>query len=83
MLMQPAPESKSVVPLKFSVPHVALSFGPAGQLVRVTPALPSHGEPAQVELHSLEVHVSAITEAALNKARSFGINTKMCCTRKL
>ncbi|KAI5109280.1 protein transport protein Sec16B isoform X2 [Silurus meridionalis] len=55
-------ESKSVVPLKFCVPHVALSFGPAGQLVRVTPVLPTHGEPAQVELHSMEV---AITEAAL------------------
>lgn len=67
MLIQPEPESKSMVPLKFSVPHVALSFGPAGQLVRVTPALPSHGEPAQVELHSLEVqkHVSGITDQLL------------------
>lgn len=83
MLLQPEAESKSVVPLKFCVPHVALSFGPAGQLVRVTPALPSHGEPAQVELHSLEVqkHESAITEAALNEARTFVLNTKMCCVR--
>jgi len=44
-----------VVPLKFSIPHVAVSFGPAGQLVWVSPALASEGEPAQVELHSLEV----------------------------
>ncbi|XP_056315797.1 protein transport protein Sec16B isoform X3 [Danio aesculapii] len=44
-----------VAPLKFSIPHVAVSFGPAGQLVWVSPALASEGEPAQVELHSLEV----------------------------
>lgn len=44
-----------VVPLKFCIPHVAVSFGPAGQLVWVSPALASEGEPAQVELHSLEV----------------------------
>ncbi|XP_060775695.1 protein transport protein Sec16B isoform X2 [Neoarius graeffei] len=62
-------ESKSVVPLKFCVPHVALSFGPAGQLVRVTPALPSHGEPAQVELHSLEVILSDTREQ--NDMRGF------------
>ncbi|XP_058259362.1 protein transport protein Sec16B isoform X1 [Hemibagrus wyckioides] len=63
------PESKSMVPLKFSVPHVALSFGPAGQLVRVTPALPSHGEPAQVEVHSLEVILSHTHEQ--NDMRGF------------
>ncbi|RXN13510.1 transport Sec16B isoform X1 [Labeo rohita] len=44
-----------VAPLKFCIPHVAVSFGPAGQLVWVSPALASEGEPAQVELHSLEV----------------------------
>ncbi|CAM4624033.1 unnamed protein product [Leuciscus chuanchicus] len=44
-----------VVPLKFCIPHVAVSFGPAGQLVWVSPAHASEGEPAQVELHSLEV----------------------------
>ncbi|XP_017335824.1 protein transport protein Sec16B isoform X1 [Ictalurus punctatus] len=62
-------ETKLVVPLKFSVPHVALSFGPAGQLVRVTPALPSHGEPAQVEFHSLEVILSDTREQ--NDMRGF------------
>ncbi|XP_016093636.1 protein transport protein Sec16B [Sinocyclocheilus grahami] len=44
-----------VAPLKFCIPHVAVSFGPSGQLVWVSPALASEGEPAQVELHSLEV----------------------------
>ncbi|KAF7711706.1 protein transport protein Sec16B isoform X2 [Silurus meridionalis] len=62
-------ESKSVVPLKFCVPHVALSFGPAGQLVRVTPVLPTHGEPAQVELHSMEVILSDTREQ--NDMRGF------------
>lgn len=63
--LEPDVVSKSVAPLKFCIPHVAVSFGPAGQLVRVSPALPSHGEPAQVEMHSLEVpktHGSSDTE---------------------
>ncbi|XP_069050019.1 protein transport protein Sec16B isoform X3 [Lepisosteus oculatus] len=42
-------------PLKFSLPHVRAGFGPAGQLVRVSPSLPTQGEPALVEVHSLEV----------------------------
>ncbi|XP_064186644.1 protein transport protein Sec16B [Anguilla rostrata] len=42
-------------PLKFSLPHVRASFGPAGQLIRVSPSLASQGEPALVELHSLEI----------------------------
>ncbi|MBN3313234.1 SC16B protein, partial [Atractosteus spatula] len=41
-------------PLKFSLPHVRAGFGPAGQLVRVSPSLPTQGEPALVEIHSLE-----------------------------
>ncbi|XP_051567409.1 protein transport protein Sec16B isoform X2 [Myxocyprinus asiaticus] len=44
-----------IAPLKFCIPHVAVSFGPAGQLVWVSPAFASKGDPAQVELHSLEV----------------------------
>ncbi|KAJ8375269.1 hypothetical protein SKAU_G00058490 [Synaphobranchus kaupii] len=42
-------------PLKFCLPHVRVSFGPMGQLVRVSPSLASQGEPALVELHSLEI----------------------------
>ncbi|XP_017570444.2 protein transport protein Sec16B isoform X1 [Pygocentrus nattereri] len=61
-LSEPEVETKAFAPLKFCVPHVAVSFGPAGQLVRVSPALPSHGEPAQVELHSLEVILSDTRE---------------------
>ncbi|KAI1889347.1 hypothetical protein AGOR_G00178310 [Albula goreensis] len=42
-------------PLKYSLPHVRACFGPAGQLIRVNPCLASEGEPALVELHSLEI----------------------------
>ncbi|XP_058887566.1 protein transport protein Sec16B isoform X3 [Acipenser ruthenus] len=42
-------------PLKFPLPHVRVSFCPGGQLVRVSPNLPSQGEPALIEIHSLEV----------------------------
>ncbi|MGH0155878.1 UNVERIFIED_CONTAM: hypothetical protein FKN15_049438 [Acipenser sinensis] len=42
-------------PLKFPLPHVRVSFCPGGQLVRVSPNLPSQGELALIEIHSLEV----------------------------
>ncbi|KFV58915.1 Protein transport protein Sec16B, partial [Gavia stellata] len=47
----PAP----VVPLKFSLPHIAVCFGAGGQLVLVCPHRPAEGHLAHVELHSLEV----------------------------
>ncbi|NXF32758.1 SC16B protein, partial [Nyctibius bracteatus] len=47
----PAP----VVPLKFSLPHVAVCFGAGGQLVLVCPYRPAEGQLAYVKLHSLEV----------------------------
>uniref|UniRef100_A0A2K6QKP3 Protein transport protein Sec16B n=1 Tax=Rhinopithecus roxellana TaxID=61622 RepID=A0A2K6QKP3_RHIRO len=42
-------------PMKFYVPHVPVSFGPGGQLVRVGPSSPTDGQAALVELHSIEV----------------------------
>ncbi|KAK5869332.1 hypothetical protein PBY51_024058 [Eleginops maclovinus] len=42
-------------PLKFSLPHVVVSFGPAGQLIRVTPGLSTQENFSQLEIHSLEV----------------------------
>ncbi|XP_004688187.1 PREDICTED: protein transport protein Sec16B [Condylura cristata] len=42
-------------PVKFYIPHVPVSFGPGGQLVRVGLSSPSDGQTALVELHSLEV----------------------------
>ncbi|XP_077609051.1 protein transport protein Sec16A isoform X2 [Crocuta crocuta] len=46
--------SRPTSPEKFSVPHVCARFGPGGQLIRVTPNLPSEGQPALVEVHSME-----------------------------
>ncbi|XP_016049201.2 protein transport protein Sec16B isoform X1 [Erinaceus europaeus] len=43
-------------PMKFYIPHVPVSFGPGGQLVRVGSSLPSNGP--RVELHSMEVILS-------------------------
>ncbi|KAM6080857.1 protein transport protein Sec16B-like [Theristicus caerulescens] len=43
------------VPLKFSLPHMAVCFGARGQLVLVCPHRPAEGQLALIELHSLEV----------------------------
>jgi len=42
-------------PEKFSVPHLCARFGPGGFLIKVLPNLPSEGQPALVEIHSMEV----------------------------
>ncbi|KAM4642733.1 protein transport protein Sec16B [Discoglossus pictus] len=42
-------------PLKFFLPHVSVCFGARGQLVRVCPNFPGEGQPALVEIHSMEV----------------------------
>ena len=47
--------SRPSSPEKFSVPHVCARFGPGGQLIKVIPNLPSEGQPALVEIHSMEV----------------------------
>lgn len=47
--------SRPTSPEKFSVPHVCARFGPGGQLIKVVPNLPSEGQPALVEVHSMEV----------------------------
>ncbi|XP_068808091.1 protein transport protein Sec16B isoform X2 [Struthio camelus] len=47
----PAP----VAPQKFPLPHVPVCFGAGGQLVLACPHFPGEGQPAHVELHSLEV----------------------------
>ncbi|XP_040320284.1 protein transport protein Sec16A isoform X3 [Herpailurus yagouaroundi] len=46
--------SRPTSPEKFSVPHVCARFGPGGQLIKVIPNLPSEGQPALVEIHSME-----------------------------
>lgn len=37
------------------MPHLCARFGPGGQLIKVIPNLPSEGQPALVEIHSMEV----------------------------
>ncbi|XP_021563816.1 protein transport protein Sec16A [Carlito syrichta] len=46
--------SRPTSPEKFSVPHLCARFGPGGQLIKVVPNLPSEGQPALVEIHSME-----------------------------
>ncbi|KAK9403878.1 protein transport protein Sec16B [Crotalus adamanteus] len=47
--------SNCVTSPKFTVPHVPLCFGAGGQLVRGCPNDPADGQPALVEIHSLEI----------------------------
>ncbi|XP_054459487.1 protein transport protein Sec16B isoform X2 [Anoplopoma fimbria] len=49
------PMHQASAPLKYSIPHVVVSFGPAGQLIRVTPGLSTQENVSQLEIHSLEV----------------------------
>ncbi|XP_066453580.1 protein transport protein Sec16B isoform X2 [Eleutherodactylus coqui] len=42
-------------PLKFALPHVAMCFGARGQLIRVCHNFPDEGQPALVEIHSIEI----------------------------
>ncbi|XP_060055358.1 protein transport protein Sec16A isoform X2 [Erinaceus europaeus] len=46
--------SRPITPEKFSVPHVCARFGTGGHLIKVIPNLPSEGQPALVEIHSME-----------------------------
>lgn len=46
---------KATAPPKYSLPRALVSFGPAVQLIRVSPGLAMQGDPGKVELHSLEV----------------------------
>ncbi|XP_016066522.1 PREDICTED: protein transport protein Sec16A isoform X2 [Miniopterus natalensis] len=54
--------SRPTSPEKFSVPHVCARFGPGGQLIRVIPNLPSEGQPALVEVHSMETLLQHMPE---------------------
>ncbi|XP_041647671.1 protein transport protein Sec16B [Cheilinus undulatus] len=49
-------------PLKFSIPHAVVSFGPAGQLIRVSPGLSTQENVSQLEIHSMEVILSDTKE---------------------
>ncbi|XP_070689027.1 protein transport protein Sec16B [Pempheris klunzingeri] len=49
-------------PLKYPIPHAVVSFGPAGQLIRVAPGLSTQENASQLEIHSLEVILSETKE---------------------
>ncbi|XP_045905744.1 protein transport protein Sec16B [Micropterus dolomieu] len=55
-------EHQMSAPLKYSIPHAVVSFGPAGQLIRVTPGLSTQEKVSQLEIHSLEVILSETKE---------------------
>lgn len=46
---------RPATPEKFTMPHCCARFGPGGHLVQVLPNLPSAGQPALVDIHSMEV----------------------------
>nr|XP_046230541.1 protein transport protein Sec16A isoform X5 [Scatophagus argus] len=48
------PPPRPATPEKFTMPHRCARFGPGGHLVQVLPNLPSAGQPALVDIHSLE-----------------------------
>uniref|UniRef100_A0A3Q0SEJ3 Protein transport protein sec16 n=1 Tax=Amphilophus citrinellus TaxID=61819 RepID=A0A3Q0SEJ3_AMPCI len=59
----PQPDSAPVpAPLKYSIPHVVVSFGPAGQLIRVATGLSTQENVSHLEIHSLEVILSETQE---------------------
>ncbi|XP_030289918.1 protein transport protein Sec16B isoform X2 [Sparus aurata] len=49
------PVHPTSAPLKYSIPHAIVSFGPAGQLIRVNPGRSTQENVSQLEIHSLEV----------------------------
>ncbi|CAN9500768.1 unnamed protein product [Ophioblennius macclurei] len=53
---------QAAAPLKYSIPHAVVSFGPAGQLIRVSPAASMQENISHLEIHSLEVILSETPE---------------------
>nr|XP_048678642.1 protein transport protein Sec16A isoform X1 [Caretta caretta] len=54
--------SRPSTPEKFLVPHVCARFGPGGHLTKVLSNLPSEGQPALVEIHSMETMLQHMPE---------------------
>ncbi|XP_074871255.1 protein transport protein Sec16A isoform X3 [Carettochelys insculpta] len=54
--------SRPLTPEKFLVPHVCARFGPGGHLTKVLPNLPAEGQPALVEIHSMEIMLQHMPE---------------------
>ncbi|XP_037530191.1 protein transport protein Sec16B-like [Nematolebias whitei] len=56
-------------PLKFTVPHAVVSFGPAGQLIRIAPHFSAQDNVSQLEIHSMETSVCGLTPITLCSTR--------------
>ncbi|XP_048876295.1 LOW QUALITY PROTEIN: protein transport protein Sec16A [Brienomyrus brachyistius] len=56
------PPPRPATPEKFMMPHRCARFGPSGQMVQVLPNLPSAGQPALVEIHSMEIMLQDLPE---------------------
>uniref|UniRef100_A0A8C4QKH2 Protein transport protein sec16 n=1 Tax=Eptatretus burgeri TaxID=7764 RepID=A0A8C4QKH2_EPTBU len=54
--------TQASAPEKFPVPHICVRFGPGGHLVRSLPNMPADGQPALVEIHSLEIMLQQTPE---------------------
>uniref|UniRef100_H3C2R5 Protein transport protein sec16 n=1 Tax=Tetraodon nigroviridis TaxID=99883 RepID=H3C2R5_TETNG len=63
------PPPRPATPEKFTMPHCCARFGPGGHLVQVLPNLPSAGQPALVDIHSMEVMLQDTQEQS--ELRSF------------
>ncbi|TWW66407.1 Protein transport protein [Takifugu flavidus] len=63
------PPPRPATPEKFTMPHCCARFGPGGHLVQVLPNLPSAGQPALVDIHSMEVMLQDTPEQS--ELRSF------------
>lgn len=57
LLPPPPAPPRPATPEKFTVPHRCARFGPGGHLIQVLPNLPSDGQPALVDIHSMEVRL--------------------------
>ncbi|KAK2836011.1 hypothetical protein Q5P01_016495 [Channa striata] len=53
---------QALAPLKYSIPHAVVSFGPAGQLIRVSPSFSTQENTSKMEIHSLEAILSESQE---------------------
>ena len=46
-----------MTPVKFSIPHLKVCFGPAGQMIKLLPNRPQDGQPARVEIEDVDINL--------------------------
>ena len=55
------PPPERLTPCKFNRPHFVGRFSSGGQLIKVLPNNPADGQPAMVEIHSIEVRLETLS----------------------